>query len=116
MKVRLSRLWRHGVGPVDLIHLLFRRRVGAALCGSLGCVNLHAARFSVEPGTIMPHARGETPIEHDQPATRQSGLTIDEDGRAPRADGGKPAAILPCSERATGRNLSGFGKAPQCDQ
>ena len=56
---------------------------GAALCGSLGCVTLHAVRFDVEPVTIMPHARGKAPIEHDQPATRQSGLTIDEDGRAP---------------------------------
>ncbi|MBO9137006.1 hypothetical protein, partial [Rhizobium sp. B209b/85] len=32
---------------------------GAALCGSLGCVTLHAVGFNVEPVTIMPHARGK---------------------------------------------------------
>src|ERR1019366_3087985 len=101
MRVRMSRLWRHGVGPVDLIQLLFRGRVGAALRGSLGCVTLHAAGFNVEPGTIMPHARGKAPIEHDQPATRKHGLTIEEARGSPREDGGKPAAIICCSERAT---------------
>ncbi len=44
--------------------------LGTALCGSLGCVTLHAVGFSVEPVTIMPHARGKVPIEHDQPGTR----------------------------------------------
>lgn len=76
------------------IHSAFYERVGAALCGSLGCVTLHAVGFDVEPGTIMPHARGKAPIEHDQPATRQSGLTIDEDGRVPRIVAGNPASIL----------------------
>lgn len=55
----MSRLWRHGVHPVDLSFI--RERVGAALCGSLGCVTLHAAGFGVEPVTIMPHARGKAP-------------------------------------------------------
>ncbi len=87
-----------------LLHSSFCERVGAALCGSLGCVTLHAAEFDVEPGTIMPHARGKAPIEHDQPATRQSGLTIDEDGRAPHAAAGEPAGIpmLPCALRQRG--------------
>jgi hypothetical protein len=75
------------------IHSSFCEQVGAALCGSLGCVTLHAVGFDMEPVTIMPHARGKAPIEHDQPATRQSGVTIDEDGRAPRVAAGFPAAI-----------------------
>lgn len=41
----------------------------AALCGSLGCVTLHVVGFSVEPVTIMPHARA-SPNEHDQLGTR----------------------------------------------
>ena len=32
----------------------------------------------------MPHARGVAPVGRDQPATRQFGMTIDEDGRVPR--------------------------------
>ncbi len=61
---------------------LFRERVGTAMCGSHGCVTLHAAGFAMEPVIIMPHARGKVPIKH-QPGTRRW-QTIDEDGRAPR--------------------------------
>jgi transposase len=41
----------------------------------------------------MPHARGKAPIEQDQPATRQFGVTIDEGGRVPRVAAVLPAAI-----------------------
>lgn len=77
-----------------LLHSSLCERVGAALCGSLGCVTLHAVGLDLKPVTIMPHARGKAPIEHDQPATRQSGVTIDEDGRVPRVAGGFPTAIF----------------------
>lgn len=49
------------------------REFGVALCGSLGCVTLHAVGFSVEPVTMMPHAPGKTPMS-----------TNLKDGRAPR--------------------------------
>lgn len=80
----MSRLCRHIVFPVHGSAFIILRASWAALCGSLGCVTLHAVGSEMGPITIMPHARGRAPIEHDQPATRQSGVTIDEDGRVPR--------------------------------
>lgn len=64
----------------------------------------------------MPHARGKAPIEHDQPATRQSGVTIDEDGRAPRVAAVSLRRFLCGSERAADRDFSGLGEAPERDQ
>lgn len=86
------------------------------MCGSLCCVTLHAVGSDLAPETIMPHARGKAPIEHDQPATRQSGVTIDEDGRAPRVAAVSLRRFLCGSELAACRDFSSLGEAPERDQ
>lgn len=103
---------------LSILEVSLTNEYGAALCGSLGCVTLHAVGFGVEPITIMPHARGKAPIEHDQPGTRQSERPLTKTVVLLASRPAISPATFPLSrsEHDASRDLPGFREAPERDQ